>query len=229
MTPEAKELEIRRPQWVAPSVPLPITTDEDYAAVARGLQEVKEFQKRVMHFFQDMKQKAHEAWKSVVAKEKETLELPSAFEQACKRAMNDYAAEQERKRREEQARLEAEARRLAEEERAREAERLAQEAEAEQDDAKMEEAVTMLDRPIETPVVTLPKATPKVSGISRRDNWSAVVVDFRALVQYVAQNPSFLGLLAPDQKALNQMARSLKDRMAIPGVKPHNEPVVASR
>lgn len=222
------DLQIREPQWVAPDVPIPIQSHDDYLAVADSLREVKEFQSRVKHFFADMKDRAHKAWKAIVAKEKETLEIPLGWEAECKKAMVVWDDEQERLRQEEQRRLEAEARKQEEERRLAEAEALEAEAQASGDEALAAEAERIIEEPIETPVVQVAKSTPKVSGVSYREKWSAQVTNLHDLVKYVAQRPEMIGLLQANGPALNAQARSLKGQMRIPGVKAVSERVVAS-
>ena len=59
---------------------------------------------------------------------------------------------------------------------------------------------------------------PKVAGISFRVDWSAEVTDLSQLVLAVAEQRQSIGLLLPNQTALNQMARALKGSMRVPGV-----------
>jgi len=51
-----------------------------------------------------------------------------------------------------------------------------------------------------------------------RETWSARVTDLAAFVRAVAAHPPWLALLKPDLTALNAQARSLRGRLAIPGV-----------
>lgn len=224
-----KDLAIREPNWTAPQVPLPIRSHEQYVEVANGLKAVKDFQQEVTEFFKDMKDRAHKTWKSIVAKEKETLALPNEWERECKSALAAWDTEQERLRLEEQRRLEAAARKEEEERRMAEAAALEQEALEEGDESKLAEAQQLIEEPVEAPVVTVPKTTPKVSGIQYREVWSAKVVDQAKLVQYVAQNPQFANLVQPNMPALNALARSLKGNLTIPGVKAVGSKTVAAR
>ena len=60
------------------------------------------------------------------------------------------------------------------------------------------------------------KRTPKISGVHTTVRWSAKVVDFAALVKWVSENPTQLGLLNANEPALNGLARSQKKLFAIP-------------
>ena len=61
---------------------------------------------------------------------------------------------------------------------------------------------------------------PPPAGISVRETWSARVVNFAALVAAASKTPAYLALLTANQTALDQQARSLKERMNVPGVEP---------
>lgn len=82
-------------------------------------------------------------------------------------------------------------------------------------------------------VVTAPvpatTGTTKVSGISTRTSWNAEVVSLIDLVKFVAANPDNIGLIEANQKALNGMAKALKENMHIPGVKSVSTESIAAR
>jgi len=219
----------REPEWAPPEVRLPIRSNDDYVVAAEALRVVAEYRKRVTEWFRDMKETARQHWLSIVEKEKAALAKPAEWEARLKEAIAAWDAHQEELRRAEERRLAEEARKAEEARRLEEAAALEAEALAEGDERKLEEAQELVAAPIETPVVQVEKATPKVQGLSFRENWDAKVVDFGALVAFVAQHPSHQNLLLPNQVALRQMARSLKQNMAIPGVKAFSTKVVARR
>lgn len=224
-----QELTTRDPEWVAPAVPLPVRSQDEYVEVAQQLKAVKEFERRVTEWFAPLKTKAHAAWKALVEREGETLAPAREWESRCKAAMAAWDTQQEELRRAEERRLQEEARKREEERRLAEAAALEAEGIAEGDTAKVAEAESIIEEPVETPVVVVPKATPKVQGISYREQWLAQVVDLHALIRYVAQNPAFTNLLLPNMAALNAQARSLKANLAIPGVKAFSKKTVAAR
>lgn len=49
------------------------------------------------------------------------------------------------------------------------------------------------------------------------------------MLAHVATNPQFHNLVKVDEKALNQLARALKQNLAIPGVTVREERLLASR
>jgi hypothetical protein len=77
------------------------------------------------------------------------------------------------------------------------------------------------------PAAITPAALP--TGISARETWSARVDDLGALVRAAAGHAPWIALLKPDMVALNAQARSLRSRLAIPGVSAVKTTGVASR
>lgn len=173
-----------------------------------------------------------------------------------KREMNDFDEREEDRRREAQRKAEAEAAkeraRLADlaaaaEQKAREkaeADRVAAEvARAAGDDRKAEKLETRaavtesrgLDRAQVLALAAqsmvshmVPTEAPKVSGISRRDNWTAVVEDLGKLVAAVAAGTVPLRALQPDMAFLNKQAKALQQDLSYPGVRPHKERVLGA-
>jgi hypothetical protein len=174
-----------------------------------------------------------------------------------KGAILSYDREAQRHAAAEQARLD-EAVRLERERLLREAEEREQQAAiapASDDDAKAElhaaaEAARTAAMVITAPVVQT--ESPKVAGLSTRRTWKAEVIDSRQLIAAVAA-PYLLeqsggdaaallelvkklaqahvtpSVLAPDAKALGQLARALKDEMNYPGVRVYAEDSLAAR
>lgn len=191
---------------------LTITDASSYQAACDFLKGIKALRTEIADTFEPHIKRAHEAHKALL-KEKNDAEAPLAeAERIAKAALVVYDQAQERLRREEQARLQAELRRQEEERRLAEA--VALEAAGEQ-----AEAEELIAAPVDVPIVAVAPATPKVSGITYRETWSAEVTDLGALVAYVAKYPQFAGLLSANMPALNAQARSLKGQMQIPGVK----------
>ena len=73
------------------------------------------------------------------------------------------------------------------------------------------------------PVVDAGVADPSVAGMQRRITWTAEVVDFPALIKYVAQYidqlPQVAAMLQPAQTALNNMARQHHEGLKVPGLR----------
>lgn len=149
-------------------------------------------------------------------------------EAVVKKALVAWDTEQERVRLEQQRKLQAEAQ--------REAERLSLEAAAAMEmeantlgDAEMlQEARELFAQP-NTPVVTVEKSTPKVEGITYRDNWKAADdVDVKALAAAVAAGAPTTFITA-NMSALNAFARATKGTATVDGVRFFNDRQIAAR
>lgn len=152
-------------------------------------------------------------------------------ERAVKGEITRFAIEQQRVREEADRRLAA----------AAEKERLERERLAEQHRAKAEAATTdaqraryeaLAEAQEEKAAAVMPAtvAEPeRVSGVSMRDNWAATVFDLRALCQAVVDGSVDIEAILPNQPYLNGLARALKGKLNIPGVRPVNNPSVSAR
>jgi hypothetical protein len=202
---------------------LTITDQESYNVAVEKRTAAKGWLKKAEDWFDGIQRPAYDAYKNILNQRKLVCEPTESAIKKINAALIDFDREQDRIRREEQRRLEDEARRQAEEERLRLA------AEVEESGADEETINAVLDAPIEitTPVVA-PRTYEKSSAVNFRDNWSGECFDLLDLVKAVAKDKSKIGLLQVNQTALNQMAKALKETMAIPGCRAVNNKVVAS-
>lgn len=192
---------------------LTVSTAGDAQDAAELLRGIKTVRARISDLLDESIKKAHEAHK-VVLDAKRRAESPLAVaEMTIKRKLSDWTTEQERVRRQEEARLRELARREEEEARLREAEALENAGETEQ-------AEQVISAPIVTPIVVLPKAVPPMEGVSTRKTWKFRVVDEKAIPR---------AYLMVDEKAIRCVVRSLGDKTSIPGVEVYAEDVIAAR
>ena len=224
--------------WPERATSLAITTPDTYVAAGEMLKGIKALRAKIAETFEPHIKRAFEAHRALVAERRAAEDPLTSAEGVIKGKLVAYDTEQERLRRIEEARVREEARRQEEIRRLEEAaelerqsrERAAQAALlvddeierqiAQQEAAELQtQAEATIAEPVEAPVVFVPKATPKVAGIVYRETWSAQVVDLMALVRHVAAHPEHANLLTPNTTALNGLARSLRQSMAIPGVK----------
>jgi chemotaxis protein histidine kinase CheA len=204
--------------WPGKARALTIIDVPSYNGAAALLQGIKALRKQITEVFSPHVKRAHEAHKALV-KEQADAEAPlTDAESIIKRGLVAYDAAQEQIRQAEQRRLQDEARQVEEQRRIEEAAAMESEAKATGDAQLQAEAEALIAAPVYVAPVQVEKATPVISGISYRTTYSARVVDKLKLVQFVAANPQFLGLVAADMVALNGQARSLKMAMQIPGV-----------
>jgi len=193
---------------------LKITDQPSLERAAEELLAIKGLRDQVEQTFGPIVRKAYETHREAVAQRKKVDAPLDEAEQILKHEIALYQIEQARLRREEQARIDAERERIAAEELEREIER------AEAEGASKVEVAAIIQRgpQPQAPVVVRPVPT-TAPGISMRETWSAEVTDLAALVRFVAANPQYINLVAPNMTALNGLARSMKGAMKFPGVR----------
>ena len=179
--------------------------EEKRKSMTKPLDESK---KRIMDFF------------------RRPLEVIEKAEGSIKRAVAGWQAEQERIREDHNRRI-AEQARLEAERAAKDLAAKAAEAAAWGDD---EAAETILQ---EAPAVVAPPPLIKeqkspVDGMTLRDNWQGVIVNFETFARWCVEHGEF-SLLAVDQRALNYRAKGCKGKTEIPGVAWSNERTVVAR
>lgn len=200
-----------------------VDTPETYNSAADFLKELKSAQKKVTDWFGPMKKKAHEAWKSITTREKEVLEPLQQAEQQIKGKMIVWKQEQDRKRREEERKLQAE----AEERARRERERLRKKAEKLKTPEKQEEYRRAADE-VQVPVVTVQSEVPKASGISTRKIWKAKIANKKAFIQAAINDENLLAFITLDESALNRVAQATKGKISYPGIEFYEHETMAA-
>lgn len=178
----------------------------------------------------ETKRKADAARKGLVD-EKDRIEAPLVVaEAAVKRALLDWEATQERVRKEQERELQAEAQRRAEAATLDAAASLEREAVTTGNVEMLQEAHDLMEQPIEAPVVSVGKMTPKVQGVSYRSTWKAHdVIDVKALAGAVAAGTAPASFLAPNVTAINQFARATQGMQPVAGVRFFEERQIAAR
>lgn len=155
-------------------------------------------------------------------------ELKNA-EAIAKRALLDYQAEERRKAEEAErkARAEAEAARKAEEERLRQEQEAAELA----GDMRKAEELEQEKAAIESMPEVVPPVVdaPKIQGVSTSKLWKGRVTNMSALLKHIVDSGNFENLVEVNQSALNQLAKSTKGTLNIPGVEFYAEESMAVR
>lgn len=191
--------------------------DDAYVLVT----EIVTLRRRIQEHHKPLKDKAFAAHKAIVAAEKKMLDPLQQAETAIKRALGAWYDEQDRLRREEQARLEA-AQRKADEEA-----RLALAVEAEQNGATSDTLEEILDTPVVAPAIVAQPTYRRANGISTQQRWRAEVIDLKALCLAIGQGRASINLVMANLPALNSMARAMKQTFSVPGCKAVAETAVA--
>jgi hypothetical protein len=202
---------------------LAVTDQKSYDLAVEKRTAAKSWLKSAEEWFDGIQKPAYDAYKNILAQRKLVCEPTEAAIKQINGALLSFDQEQERIRRDEQRRLDEEARKKAEDD------RIAQAAEMESKGVDAATVNAVLDAPITVmaPVVAAPTYE-RSSQVVYRDNWSAECFDLFKLVQAVAKDKSKIGLLQVNTTALNQMAKALKESMAVPGCRAVNNKVVAS-
>lgn len=220
--PNTDELESKSLSTVRVAQSLTVVDPKTCVDAADFLKGVKLLRREIEETFEESIKAAFAAHRAIVAAKKRHDEPLEQAERIVKAKIAGYQAEEERRR------IDAE---RAAQEAARAAEEEQQIAIAAQliKEGRREEAEALLAEPVEAPIIHIETAAPKLTGISTAKRWRGEVVDFLALVKYVAAHPEFIGLLEPNESALNALARSLKGNMKVDGVKAVSEDVVSAK
>lgn len=205
--------------WPERAKALVIDTPESYSLAAEMLKGIKGLRAKIADTFGPLKAKAHAAWKAIRDEEKKADAPLTEAEGVIKRAMVTWEAEQERIRQAEQRRLAEEARQAEETRRLAEAAALEREAMATGDAALLAEAEDIIAEPVMAPVVILPPATPKVAGISYREQWDYEVTNDALIPRE---------FLVRDDKKIAGVVRAMKGATKIPGIRAFSRKVVAA-
>lgn len=198
-----------------------IVSQDQYSGAGERLKGIMSLKKKVNETFDPIISKAHAAHKEAVLQKKNHEGPLIEAEGLYKRAMLGFQQEQERIRRETQAKLEEEARKEREKLEAR-----AAKAEEKGKSEKAEELRTQAAT-VPTPVVQI--ETPRVSGVSTRETYKAEVTDLMLLVKAVAAGTVPLGAIEASTTFLNGQARLQKTALQYPGVKVVVEQGISSR
>jgi hypothetical protein len=200
---------------------LVVTTADEYARAAEFLLGVKELRAQIAATFDPHIKRAYDAHRALCAEKRQAEAAAVTAERLAKEHLIAWDLAQTRRAEIEGARLQTIAEDVAADETLSDAL-----AAAEAGDLVLAEQI--LDAPILVPTAAVRPDVPPVNGIARRDTWSAEIIDFAALVAAAAANPMWLALLKPDTKALDAQARSLRHRLAIPGVRVVKTPGIAA-
>lgn len=203
---------------------LTITSPEARVTAGELLKAIRGFVRQIEEYHAPRKAKAREVWKAWCDQEAQQLGPLKDADARLVAGMRTYDEAEERKRREEEARLQAEAKRLEEERALAEAAHLAELGDKAQANAVLEEALTA-----PMPVVSVASSVPKVQGLSGRETWKGRVTNLRLLIRAAAENPQFQPLLQPNAAAINALARALKQNGRVPGVEFYAEKSYATR
>lgn len=197
-----------------------IASAADYVTAADWLKIVKGKQKDLKALRETITKPmrvALDAVRAMFSRPEKMLELA---EQALKKSMNIYNAEQDRIRIERQRKLDE----AAEKDR----QRLEQQANRAATKGQVDKAVELQERAAMVVAPIVQEEPINVLGISRRENWHAEVIDLRALVKGVAEGQVPLAAIEANRTFLNGQARALRAELRYPGVRAVPERTIAA-
>ena len=193
---------------------LTITNQEQRNFAVEAVKGAAKWRKTVQAWFADSKAKAHAAWKAITAQEAGLTDRIEAAERMAKGIIMAWDAEQDRIRRDEQARLQ----RIADEQARKEADRLRKEAERLKTPELKAERLEMAEAVI--PVAVQVAAPQKVQGESTSTVWRAELASMEELVKAAASgNKLALSFLEFNQTVANKCATANRDAVPVPGVR----------
>ena len=255
--PDQGELSTSAEKKLAAARAIIIDSPDMYEISAGELGAIKKRAKELEEQRTNIVKPLNDAVKNINAMFKGPLEFLGEAEAVIKKAMIGYNEEQEKKRRAEQAALEAKAAeerrkqnelaanvRAKAEAKAEDVRKAAEGARKAGDAAKAAQLEVRAESIVEKAgykasnatleaemtVATVTQIQPtSVKGISTKTLWKAEVADKLALIKYVANNPQYINLLEGNTTAINSLAKSLKGAMQVDGIRVYEEKIMASR
>ena len=193
---------------------LVITENADRIQAIEGLKRVKVRAKAIKKWFAPSRNASHKAWKSIVAQEKDVTAVLDEIERKAKAAIIKYDNAEEKKRHDEQVRLQA----IADKQARIDRERLLKESAKLKTPELKEERLEQAEQVI-APIVQVVKVE-KVAGASTRKIWKARIVDADIIPRE---------WMVVNEKALNAFVKSTKGAVKIAGVEFYSESQLAVR
>ncbi len=216
-----QQIEAQALSWPVRASTVVVSDQHTYNSAAELLMSIKALRGKIEDTFGPIQQKAHAAWKEVIAQRKKVEDPLTEAEATIKGKIGTFQVEQDRIRM-------AEERRLRDIEERRQAEEIeAQALEAEATGASVEEVTAILEQPIM--IAPMMPAPIKATGVSVRQTYKALCTNKMALIKAAAMDPRLLNLLDVNQVALNGFAKAMESGFKVPGCEVYVENIVAAR
>jgi len=216
------ELAPQRSEFLDGADEMVVDSHESYEVAATLFKAGRALEKKIKGWFAEPKKKAHDAWKSLVALEKDELAKVQPGIKTLSKKMETWEADQLRLRLEEEARLEREAQEKAE---AEADERL--KAAAILEEAGMNESADkLLDGAaleVDTVAPRGPVKPPKVKGMTVSRKWDFNVLDARQI------SPTYL---VPDLVAIRRVVLAHGEgavKIVGPGIEVYSKTIRGAR
>jgi hypothetical protein len=200
---------------------LEIKNAEEMAASGVMLQTIKGRQKALADARLSITRPMDAAKKRVMELFQPAVDRLAKAETTIKGAVLTYTREQERLRREAQAELDAAAERTRTQ--------LIEQAETHDETGRHSRAETLRERADTVQAPTVAPAEVPRGAVHVRVTWKAEVTDLQALARAYAEGQRSVELILPNMPVLNELARTLKGDLTIPGVEAVAEEGVTAR
>jgi len=207
---------------------LVIKTPEQSIEAQEVLREIKRRQKKFTEIFDPICDAAHKAWKKTTETRASFNEPLEQAERLIKSKVVSFNNEEEKKRRDIEAKAEA---KRKEDER-KEKERLEEQARKAREAGKVEKAEALEEKAESVaiaPTFTPPPAPIKAQGSSFKTVWKAEAVDLMLLCKSVVEGRAPIAVITVDQSALNSFAKGVRGAMPIPGLRFYEESSMSVR
>ena len=191
-----------------------------YVAAGDMLKGIKALRQRIAETFDPHIKRANEAHRALCRGKQEAEAPLLEAELIIKRGLVAFDDAQERIRREEERRRQEEAQKEEEARRVAEAAALETEALQTGDASLLDQAMELIDMPAPVAIIApVEKQTPKVAGVSYRENWRFRITDATRIPREY---------LKVDEVKLGAVIRAMKGAATIPGVEVYAEKAVAA-
>lgn len=187
------------------------------------LNQIKPMRKRWADFWEGMREPAYRAYQAIMDKKTAGDRPLEIAERQIKNEISKWEFEQSRIREEAQRKAQAEAEEAARVEQAKQAEF------AEMAGAAPEEVEAIASAPVVVVAAPVMPTFEKVSGISTRSKWVAVVTNLKLLAAGVGKGQVPVNYIEANQSALNARAAADKSTLSLPGVVAREEKIIAGR
>jgi len=210
LTKEAEQTQTQALDLVIQAGNVRVIDSRTYVAAGEWWTRIKLLREKVSETFNPLVEAAHKTHKLILAKKNEVDGPLEAAQRKIKGMMEFYDREQ-------QAKARAEEQRIAEEARKAQEERVIEAAVQAEKSGQPELAQTIIDTPVSTPAVVIPKDVPKLeNGPTFRTIWKFRIVRADLIPR---------AYLIPDEKKIGQVCRAMKNQANIPGIEVFEERV----
>ncbi|HET9680188.1 MAG TPA: hypothetical protein VFP95_06485 [Gammaproteobacteria bacterium] len=197
-----------------------ITTEQHYQTAGDQLKAIKARARELDSQEKSITKPINDSLRQIRDLFRRPKDVLANAERTLKQAMTSYFQVQERKRLEEQRKVEDAAR--------KERERLARCAEKAEQRGDEQKAEQFEERATQVQAPVIAQQKPKVSGVSVREIWKYEIVDKMELIKAVAEGKASPDLLSVNGAEIGRRVRALKGEFNVPGVRAFAEKTMAA-